>query len=256
MIGEKVADMILNDRRNKDVLSHVRHVTRGRRMIVDWQYQDPAHTIRIPDEMPTTELSMINQPHRVPSPSATIAMRAMSLEALHAINMSKANSQQFRNSTIGDIGSILWSSQIAQQTIDFKTKLAEHINQTHSSNQTAVRLVQSNDTRNQHGMTMETMPLDKLSSAFDAATDRNTAHTIGDKRPARQIQIDYGTTMAISTNDGMSALERILATAPSADEDLIKTIPLNSTKRINHKQNTSRLKTMRMTKYSDRPFEV
>lgn len=265
VIGEKVADMILNERRNRDAYSHVRHVTRSRRMIVDWQYQDPAHIIRIEnDSTTTTEMSMVNQRQKSPVAVTNAAMRPMSLEELHAINMTnlQANSQQFRNSTIGDIGAILWGSDMAQHTVDFKSTLAEQMNKTHSSNITIFR--SASDASRLPGTTTTSIRSDKIST--DRAADRNADYaTAIDERSARNgMQIDSATTMSSSMHvydgrmsDGWSAhpasaLERIMASTPSIDEDLIKTIPLNvSTKRINHKQITRRLKTMTMTKYSD-----
>lgn len=269
LIGEKVADIILNERRNRDAYSHVRHVTRGRRMIVDWQYQDPAHIIRIDNGSTTTELS--SQRHKASATAASPTMRPMSLEELHAINMSNlhANSLQFRNSTIGDIATILWGSETAQQTVDYKSTLAAHTNRTQSRNVTgfgSAAMAASDTAAQVPGTATTSIRSDKLPSIMGRAADRNADYaTVVDERPARiGMQTDGATTTSstVHVNDGRmndgwgvrpaSDRERIMATTPSVDEDLIKTIPVNATtKRINHKQITRRLKTMAMTKYSD-----
>lgn len=129
MIGEKIADIIRNDWKietNPVIQNFVR-----KRRSLDWLYEDPNHTTeaRI---MSTT--SKFNYPFAFMSPTTTTKPTDVSnlKEVLKELNMEtlRRNSETFKKTTVGDVGVILWGSPSISPKIDFKTKLAEHLNTT------------------------------------------------------------------------------------------------------------------------------
>lgn len=267
VIGEKIADMILTDWKSEEDYSHVQRLTREKRLSIDWQYHDPAHKIEIDDEETLTTTTMAaaaKNHHRIPlqSTNPTKAMRSMSIEELHAINMTnlQENSQQFQNSTIGDVGIILWGSPTATKTIDFKTKLAEHMNQTNINvNDTNTKTIRINETKLLS--LIESTPLSSIETTESTVDHSNVTNSLTEMKSNKESQttsseIETETVNAsmseMSTTKPISGMEQIMATAPSIDEDLIKTLELNSTiKQIKTNKITKHLKTMSTMQFSN-----
>lgn len=134
MIGEKISDMIRNDWKI-ETNPVIQNFVREQRSI-DWLYQDPNHTTEA--RIPSTT-SKFNFPFAFMSPTTTTKpMSASNLKLLKELNMDtlRRNSETFKNTTVGDVGIILWGSPSISQKIDFKTKLAEHLNATDFENKT------------------------------------------------------------------------------------------------------------------------
>lgn len=265
VIGEKIADMILTDWRSEEDYSHVQRLTREKRLSIDWQYHDPAHKIEMNDEetLTTTTMAAKNH-HRIPlqSTDPTKAMRSMSIEELHAINMTnlQENSQQFQNSTIGDIGIILWGSPTATKTIDFKTKLAEEMNQTNINvNDTNTETIRINETKLLS--LIESTSLSSIETTESTVDHSNATNSLTEIKSNEESQtasseIKTETVNAsmseMSTAKPISGMEQIMATAPSIDEDLIKTLQLNSTlKQVKTNKMTKHLKAMNTMQFSN-----
>lgn len=137
MIGEKIADIIRNDWKIESN-PVIQNFVRNQRSI-DWLYQDPSHTT---EARITSTTSKFNYPFAfLPPPTTTTKpMSASNLKVLKELNMEtlRKNSETFKNTTVGDVGVILWGSPSISQKIDFKTKLAEHLNVTNSENETII----------------------------------------------------------------------------------------------------------------------
>lgn len=135
MIGEKIADMIRNDWKI-ETNPVIQNFVREQRSI-DWIYQDPNHTTEAPITSTTLKF---NNPFAFKSPPTTTtkSMSASNLKVLKELDMEtlRRNSETFKNTTVGDVGVILWGSPSSSQKIDFKTKLAEHLNATVLENKT------------------------------------------------------------------------------------------------------------------------
>lgn len=131
MIGEKISDSIRSDWLPKE--TNIQKLTRVRKDI-DWLYQDPEQEPKIHENH--TDLNTIKTTTHRPihlqqqKPSADI------IHVLHSLNMSALHeqSQQFKYSTIGDVGKILWGSFRDTKTIDFKSKLTEDTNSSATNN--------------------------------------------------------------------------------------------------------------------------
>lgn len=128
MIGEKIADMIRNDWKIENN-TIIQNFVRQQRSI-DWLYQDPNYTTEVARNVSTT--SKFNYSFAFVPTTTTKSMSASNLKVLKELNMETLtrNSETFKNTTIGDVGIILWGSPSISQKIDFKTKLAEHLNTT------------------------------------------------------------------------------------------------------------------------------
>ncbi|XP_055314160.1 glucose dehydrogenase [FAD, quinone]-like isoform X2 [Sitodiplosis mosellana] len=238
VIGEKIADIIRTDSLPKE--SNIQRLTRIRKSL-DWLYQDPEHTTEVkPVTTTATKRLVLNQPFTTATPKQT--MNADVMHALHSLNMSAIheNSQQFKHSTVGDVGVILWGSPMVTKTIDFKSKLAELSNST-SANETkrfelkqriikptsttiktttllavTENLIESvTDEKNKEENDDETKTL--LTSSFENATRSNETVTI-------KVEPVEKTTVESSTK--LSNMDRIMATAPSLNEDAVNTYKL------------------------------
>lgn len=130
MIGEKISASILNDWLPKE--TNVQKLARVRKSI-DWLYQDPEHIPKTRENH--TIPSMLTISTHSPVKLQRLPQQAPSKEmihVLHSLNMSALHeqSQQFKYSAIGDVGTILWGTLGNTKTIDFKSKLAENANST------------------------------------------------------------------------------------------------------------------------------
>lgn len=183
LIGEKISDSILNSWQPKG--TNIQKLLRVRKGI-DWLYQDPNHAV-IVQENSTNPSSHPTTTHR---PQQTTKQHAPSIEimhVLHALNMSAINeqSQQFKDSAIGDVGIILWGSSSATRTIDFKLKLAEHANSTAVKeaklNEHKPRIIKrvhkANNTVSRIEMTTEIGVDQNITSLTDAAQTTEPAET-------------------------------------------------------------------------------
>lgn len=134
MIGEKIADMIRSEWKLNDSPA-IQNLVRNRRLSVDWLYQDPEHTTE-----PRTTSKKPAFRFTTKQTTTAMPMSTVHLEVLKSLNMDtlKKNSEKFKNSTIGDVGVILWGSPSTSQKIDFKTKLAEHLNATEEETKATV----------------------------------------------------------------------------------------------------------------------
>lgn len=253
LIGEKIADSIRNDWSPKE--SNIQRLTRVRKSL-DWLYQDPDHTTEAKTIITTTiKRRIINQQLTTSMPKH---INAEELNVLHSLNMSSLNerSHQFKNSSIGDVGIILWGSPSATKTIDFKTKLAEQTNAT-KANETKIeevkpRLLKPSASKNAIVM----VPPAKLNTTETLAKEQSTIDTEDSSIASISVSISTSdstesvsisndkvlneTTTEIEPTTEMSNMDKIMATAPSLDEDIIKTYQLND----NEKHGTSRAKYM------------
>lgn len=127
MIGEKLSNSIQNDWLPKE--SNIQKLVRVRKAI-DWLYQDPEHVPKTRENATVSNISTFIAYPSVKLPQQTPS--AEMIHVLHSLNMSALHeqSQQFKYSTIGDVGTILWGSLSNTKTIDFKSKLAENTNST------------------------------------------------------------------------------------------------------------------------------
>lgn len=245
LIGEKIADSIRNDWRPKE--SNIQKLRRVRKSL-DWIYQDPEHATEVRTTRATTRRP-INHPFTTINPKQTTSLELM--EVLHALNMSAIHeqSQQFKNSTIGDVGIILWGSLSATATIDFKSKLAENV-----VNSTKTKEMKTNDMRPRILKPKQTTAVTQSTTlTTEMSIESTTMMAIGHKTTTSVTEIEPSTITAINedlvnstetepmdsserserttiqSTTGLSNMEKILATAPSFDEDLIKTYELNDT---------------------------
>lgn len=127
LIGEKISASILNDWLPKE--SNIQKLVRVRKAI-DWLYQDPDYIPKIRENhtIPSISTIPVHSPVKLPPQAPSKEM----IHVLHSLNMSALHeqSQQFKNSAIGDVGTILWGRLSNTKTIDFKSKLAENANST------------------------------------------------------------------------------------------------------------------------------
>lgn len=90
-------------------------------------YQDPEQVSKTRENNSDSNISKITtyRPIHLLQKAPTAEM----IHVLHYLNMSTLHkqSQQFKYSTIGDVGKILWGSFRDAKTIDFKSKLAENV---------------------------------------------------------------------------------------------------------------------------------
>lgn len=266
LIGEKIANSIQNDWKPKE--SNIQKLTRHKRSI-DWQYQDPDHTTESRTVPTTTRRYPINQPITTMIPKQTTNPDTM--HVLHALNMSAIHrhSHQFLNSTVGDVGIILWGSLTATKTIDFKSKLAENTNST-KTNETNLN---SNNNFIMPRILKTTLPQSTTAAtlATDIATEKFTETSTSTEemltstgvytfsstevittQTSRTNKETTATTIQLST--AMSNMEKILATAPTLDEDAIKTYELNENERHGISKDkfiTEQLKMRNSTSFSD-----
>lgn len=245
LIGEKISDSIRNDWKPKE--SNIQKLTRIRKS-VDWLYQDPEHTTEMrPSITTTTKRRLLDQQFITIKPTPPTSMQMM--HVLHALNVSgwHEHSQQFKNSTIGDVGVILWGTLTSSKTIDFKSKLAEH--HAHTGNESAA----TNETSKTRILKPTKLPPveKRIASSTNAAnpsytslndTEITTVATSsednfsGETASTQSSEPSEQTTTEQSS--GLSNMDRIMATAPSLDEDSIKTYE----HRENEKPNTSKAK--------------
>lgn len=294
MFGEKIADIIQNDWMPKT--SNIQRLRRQRRFVLDWQYQDPEHTTEAKMTSTTTKKRRIHSFDAMP----TKAVRTMNIqEMFRMFNMSdlQALSEQFKNSTIGDIGTILWGFSM-QSKIDFKTKLAEHLNLTETDeihlykldaleskmDNTTLALTTTLATTSTELIKQEeiyTTPTTTSTTAISITEQKQmnseittTENTIlqtdpassstsskneiasTEKNSAKVIDTNQTTMSESTTLKPMSGMDKIMATAPSLDEDRIRTYKLNETDRYGHgkakpKYITKQLKTMNTTEYTE-----
>lgn len=207
VIGEKIADSILSSWKPQE--SHIQKLTRIRKSL-DWVYQDPDHT---------TEARPTSTTKRPPTQSFTTkaskaVMNSEIMQVLNSLNVSgmHEHSQQFKNSTIGDVGAILWGSLTSSRTIDFKSKLAENSNQTvtNSTTKTQALAVQSTNAL--------------ATNVTESATDVGISTKYASNINTDETTTDSSESTTLQSPDEMSSMEKIIATAPSLDEDAIKTI--------------------------------
>lgn len=134
LIGEKISDSIQNWLPKE---TNIQKFARIRKSI-DWLYQDPEDVPKTRENNTVQNMSIIPTHRSVKllehKPSAEM------IHVLYSLNMSTLHeqSQQFKYSTIGDVGTILWGSSSNTKTIDFKSKLAEN------GNSTAINITNSN----------------------------------------------------------------------------------------------------------------
>lgn len=255
LIGEKISDAIRIAWQPKG--SNIQKLTRVQRAL-DWIYQDPAHTtvrsavdIGATTRPPTTTHRSINQQFMTAITKQTTSLELQ--HVFHSLNMSvlHANSQQFKNSSIGDVGIILWGSLSAPKTIDFKTKLAENLNATTdeetNTNEMKRRILKpirrisvtmpmmstiENDTKanrtDKMSVEMTVTELDMPLNPFTKNASVNFNQTIS----AENDGTSYEST-TIQTTSGMTNMEKILAAAPSIDEDAMKIHQINETVKHN-----------------------
>lgn len=256
VIGEKIANNIRNDWSPRE--SNIQKLRRVRRE-VDWIYQDPEHTTELRTTSSTTQ-----RPTHHPFPITNHMKPTTSLEMinlLHSLNMSELHEQslQFQNSTIGDVGVILWGSLSASKNIDFKSSLAENVNRMKATESNTIDMrrrifkLEPTITVTQSSIAIEneiesitpTNKIDKVAtisntlSGMDAITTKSTnIDTIRNDDLVNLIENVASTSttepMPIqSTSVGMSNMEKILATAPSLDEDLLNTYKLHDSLKYN-----------------------
>lgn len=266
MIGEKISDIVKDDWKPKQQ-SHIQRLTRSRpkRLVLDWQYEDPDHTT---EAKPTSTTS-----RKVYSLSVTptTTPRSMDLkEMLKMLNMTALHeqSQLFQNPTIGDIGTILWGFSPHSKAIDFKSKLAEHLNSTDDDHKmyklhmletktttAGTTVKQSDEAQSTVSATtisineeeISTPRVNSLNSNAENATSV-TGTIVEHQKTVTETSITEPTTIH------MSAMAKIMASAPSLDEDLIRTFKLNETDRYGHgrtkaKYITEELKRINSTVY-------
>lgn len=247
LIGEKIADSIRNDWLPKE--SNIQRLTRARKSI-DWLYQDPEHTTEAKPIVTTTTQRRIIQPFTTYAPKP---MNADVLNALHSLNMSgiSGNSNQFKNPLVGDVGIILWGSPLVTKPIDFKTKLAEHTNSTSNATKSepvkrilkpraskvslgSVPVTQTNsDEKLNETIKEETASItkdDSFANFTKISTSTSVSMLIATSKPIENVSIidePENETKSIETNTKMSNMDRIMATAPSIDEDAVKAHELN-----------------------------
>lgn len=279
LIGEKIADKIRNDWLPKE--SNIQRLTRARKSI-DWLYQDPEHTTEAkPIVTTTTKRQTFNQQFTTNAPKP---MNAEILNALHSLNMSglSENSNQFRNSLVGDVSIILWGSPLATKPIDFKTKLAEHTNSTTNRNETNSEPMRRILKPSTSKVSFDRKPMAKTNSnekliesivgkeetasttdddtsdkAIEVLTSSSTSisMSIATSNPIESTSIEddpKNVTTSVETNTKMSNMDRIMATAPSLDEDAVKTYELNDNDNDKHQNinvnDDMRAKQLKLTK--------
>lgn len=235
LIGEKIAHSIQNDWQPKE--SNIQKLTRHKRSL-DWLYQDPAHTTESRTVPTTTKHYPINQPITTVRPMLTA--NADTMNVLHALNMSAIHkhSIQFLNSTIGDVGIILWGSLTASRTIDFKSKLAENMNLT-KANETNIsdnhvlkpRILRTTTVTVPTVTTTTTVQSTEITTSSEdlttllTSTDSTSSFSSTETETTESSQQTEETTIQLTT--AMSNMDKILATAPSLDEDAIKTYEID-----------------------------
>lgn len=129
LIGEKISDSINNDWLPKE--TNIQKLTRVRKAI-DWAYQNPEQIPKTQEDNTNSNTSSNSFNTHHPIHSLQQTRSAEMIHVLHSLNMSALHeqSQQFKFSTIGDVGTILWGSLTDARTIDFKSKLAEDADST------------------------------------------------------------------------------------------------------------------------------
>lgn len=187
LIGEKISDSILCDWQPKG--TNIQKLVRVRKAI-DWLYQDPEHTTRTQENSTYSTIPKIttHRPIHLLQQVPSVEM----MHVLHSLNMSALHeqSQQFKYSTIGDVGTILWGSSSITRTIDFKSKLAENTNS--SLNQTKpkilkriqitnviqkVRATEKNVSLLDDAMQTSTSTIDYSRNSTDLMTEKTTNET-------------------------------------------------------------------------------
>lgn len=250
LIGEKIADIVKKDWLPKE--SNIQRLTRTRKSL-DWLYQDPEHTTEAKAvTTTTTKRRPINR--QFASVTRKQTMNAEVMHVLHSLNMSaiNENSQQFKNPTIGDVGVILWGSPTATKTIDFKSKLAEHSNSTDANKTTnvneskrriikastlkitTVRTVTEPMTKNAEKDKEEEEnnddPTTSLTSAIENLTISSEISTTAQVQSIESTTLESSASSS-STTKKLSNMDRIMATAPSLNEEVVKTYKLKEIKK-------------------------
>lgn len=258
VIGEKIADNIRKDWSPKE--SNIQKLRRVRKSL-DWIYQDPEHTTEIRTTLSTTRRP-IHPLFTTIKPKSSTSLEVMNV--LQSLNMSALHeqSQQFKNSTIGDVGIILWGSLSASKTIDFKSKLAENMNHTKTKEikpiEKKLRIFKPKPTtavtpattsisieKNSESTTntideiettaVDTVEMDMTMSTLKTTTISNEdSANLFDRTEAMDnlASIDTTTIQSTTTMSNMSNMEKILATAMTLDEDSIKTYKLKETQKL------------------------
>lgn len=230
LIGEKISDMIRKDWLPKE--SNIQKLTRTRKSI-DWLYQDPEHTTEIKPITTTitTKRPTLNQKF------ATVNAEVM--HVLHSLNMSALheNSQQFKNPTIGDVGVLLWGSSSATQTIDFKSKLAEHskANETNAnetnSNEIKRRIIKPSTlkTTTLHEVTEKsiesTTKVEEVEEKEEETTTQLTSmngNASSSTESTSTLKVEPIENTTVESLKKLSNMDRIMAMAPSLNEDAVK----------------------------------
>lgn len=210
VIGEKISDTIRNDWSPNE--SNIQKLARHRKS-VDWQYQDPAYTTEALLVTRTTQSRLVNQHVTTtrPKPELKYALDSLNMSALHE------QSQQFKNSTIGDVGLILWGSPIDAKPIDFKSKLAENANST-KVNSSKNQKIKSRIIK--HRLTKKTTTTTtkvRLTTLFPS-TNGNTMNST-EPQAIQTFSLNKDTAFESSTK--LSNMDKIMATAPSLDADTV-----------------------------------
>lgn len=263
LIGEKIAASIRNDWKPKE--SNIQRLTRHKKSL-DWQYQDPEHTTE-PRIIPTTSQRYPINQHITTMRTKQTTTNLETMNVLHALNMSALleHSHQFQNSTIGDVGIILWGSLTASKTIDFKTKLAENTNLT-NSNETINEINKNNNKKPRILRPTSSKPMTDATTSKPVITTITSTETFTESSTIGTAAAEEATTLPVPTTNGnsfesteagavvatvattqnpertdetttiqlstaMSNMAKILATAPTLDEDAIKTYELSTSEK-------------------------
>lgn len=221
VIGEKLSDIIRKDWLPKE--TNIQRLRRVRKSL-DWIYQDPEHTTQPkPVSTTTTHRPILHQ--QFPSSHTKVVINDPEvIHVLDSLNMTaiNENSQQFKNSTIGDVGVILWGSPLATKTIDFKTKLAEQKNSTKNndtkSGTTKVHLYKSSVAK------VTALPIEKSTTPEEEESEdeKVTTSVVTPGYIAAINSTETVSQLITETTHKLSNMDKIMASAPSLDEDTIK----------------------------------